>query len=43
MIAALAEQQLVEALRRGWGKRDSNTLFCLQEERAGVQLRTGKG
>lgn len=43
MIAALAEQQLEEALRRGWGKRDSNTLFCLQEERAGVQLRTGKG
>ncbi len=42
MIAALAEQQLEEALRRGWGKRDSNTLFCLQEERAGVQLRSGR-
>lgn len=43
MIAALAEQQLEEALRRGWGERDSNALFCLQEERAGVELRTGKG
>lgn len=43
MIAALAEQQLEEALRRGWGDRDSNTIFCLQEERAGVQLRTKKG
>jgi 3-hydroxyisobutyrate dehydrogenase len=42
MIAALAEQQLEEALRRGWGGRDSNSLFCLQEERAGVELRTGK-
>ncbi|HUG36934.1 MAG TPA: NAD-binding protein, partial [Candidatus Limnocylindrales bacterium] len=42
MIAALAEQQFEEALRRGWGDRDSNSLFCLQEERAGVQLRTKK-
>jgi 3-hydroxyisobutyrate dehydrogenase len=41
LIAALAEQQLEEALRRGWGDRDSNSLFCLQEERAGVTLRTG--
>ena len=40
LMAALAEQQLEEALRRGWGDRDSNTLFCLQEERAGVELRT---
>ncbi len=43
MIAALAEQQLEEGLRRGWGHRDSNSLFLLQEERAGVQLRTEKG
>jgi len=43
LIAALAEQQLEEGLRRGWGQRDSNTLFCLQEERAGVELRTKKG
>ena len=43
MIAALAEQQLEEALRRGWGQRDSNSLFLLQEERAGVQLRATMG
>lgn len=43
LIAALAEQQLEEALRRGWGDRDSNAIFCLQEERAGVQLRTARG
>lgn len=43
MIAAVAEQQLEEGLRRGWGHRDSNSIFLLQEERAGVQLRTGKG
>jgi 3-hydroxyisobutyrate dehydrogenase len=42
LIAALAEQQLEEALRRGWGQRDSMAFFCLQEERAGVQLRTGR-
>lgn len=42
LIAALAEQQLEEALRRGWGGRDSMAMFLLQEERAGVELRTGK-
>src|SRR6266540_1273277 len=42
MIAALAEQQLEEAMRRGWGEKDSMTFFRLQEERAGVELRTGK-
>jgi 3-hydroxyisobutyrate dehydrogenase len=43
LIAALAEQQLEEALRRGWGEKDSNIMFCLQEERAGVELRTKRG
>jgi hypothetical protein len=42
MIAAIAEQQLEEALRRGWGDQDSMTFFKLQEERAGVELRTKK-
>ncbi len=42
-IAALAEQQLEEAMRRGWGDKDSMAIFCLQEERAGVKLRTRKG
>src|SRR5256885_6555161 len=35
MIAAIAEQQLEEALRRGWGDKDSMTLFNLPEEAAG--------
>ena len=43
LIAALAEQQLEEAMRRGWGDKDSMAIFCLQEERAGVKLRTRKG
>jgi prephenate dehydrogenase len=43
MIAALAEQQMEEALRRGWGDRDSNAIFCLQQERAGVELRALPG
>jgi len=42
-IAALAEGELDEALRRGWGDRDSNIVVCLQEERAGVELRTRRG
>lgn len=42
LIAAIAEQQLEEALRRGWGDKDSMTFFRLQEERAGVELRTKK-
>jgi 3-hydroxyisobutyrate dehydrogenase len=43
LIAALAEQQLEEAVRRGWGAKDSMAIFCLQEERAGVTLRTRRG
>ncbi len=43
LIAALAEQQLEEALQRGWDDKDSMAIFCLQEERAGVQLRTERG
>lgn len=39
-IANLAEQALVEALVRGWGEKDSSATFLLQEERAGVQLRS---
>jgi hypothetical protein len=43
MLAALAEPQLDEALRCGWGDRDSNASFCLQQPRAGVELRTRSG
>jgi 3-hydroxyisobutyrate dehydrogenase len=39
-MAALAEQNLVEALVRGWGDKDSSAPFMLQEERAGVRVRS---
>lgn len=39
-LGALTEQLLVEAMARGWGDRDSGTTFLLQEERAGVQVRS---
>ncbi len=38
-LATLAEQELVEALNRGWGDDPSTKVRLLQEERAGVQLR----
>jgi 3-hydroxyisobutyrate dehydrogenase len=41
-IASLVEQDLVEAMARGWGERDSSTPFLLQEERAGVKVRRSK-
>ena len=39
-MAALTEQTLIEAMARGWGDKDYATPFLLQEERAGVQVRT---
>lgn len=39
-MAALAEQVMVEAIARGWGDKDSTAPFLLQEERAGVRVRT---
>jgi len=39
-MAALAEQELVEAIARGWGDKDYAAPFMLQEERAGVKVRT---
>ncbi|MBI4561388.1 MAG: NAD-binding protein [Candidatus Rokubacteria bacterium] len=41
-MAALAEQTLVEAMARGWGDKDFTAPFMLQEERAGVKVRTSK-
>jgi 3-hydroxyisobutyrate dehydrogenase len=38
-IANTVEQDLVEAMARGWGERDSSAPFALQEERAGVKVR----
>ena len=39
-MADLTEQSLIEAMARGWGDHDYATPFLLQEERAGVQVRT---
>ena len=38
-MAALCEQEYVEAMRRGWEGRDSSIVLTLQEERSGVQVR----
>jgi 3-hydroxyisobutyrate dehydrogenase len=38
-VAQVAMQEFEEALRRGWGERDSRTPMLLQEERAGVSPR----
>ena len=41
-MAALAEQTMIEAMARGWGDKDSSAPWVLQEERAGVQVRTSR-
>lgn len=38
-LANLAEQELVEAINRGWGDDPTNKVRLLQEDRASVQLR----
>jgi 3-hydroxyisobutyrate dehydrogenase len=38
-VANLVEQQLIEGLVRGWGAKDSSSVFMLQEGRAGVTVR----
>jgi 3-hydroxyisobutyrate dehydrogenase len=38
-VAQVAMKEFEEALRRGWGERDSRTPMLLQEERAGVSPR----
>jgi 3-hydroxyisobutyrate dehydrogenase-like beta-hydroxyacid dehydrogenase len=38
-LISLVEQLMVEAVARGWGERDSNASWELQEERAGVKVR----
>jgi 3-hydroxyisobutyrate dehydrogenase len=37
-MAELALRELAEALKRGWGERDSRVAMLLQQERAGVQI-----
>ena len=39
-VASLAEQIAIEALNRGWGDKDSSVTFLLQEEAAGVEVRS---
>ena len=41
-VTAVAEQIQVEALARGWGDKDSLAPWMLQEEAAGVQVRSTK-
>jgi 3-hydroxyisobutyrate dehydrogenase len=38
-LANLAEQELIEAMNRGWGNDPTTKVRLLQEERAGVELR----
>ena len=38
-VANLVEQIAIQGMNRGWGDRDSNVTFLLQEEEAGVQVR----
>jgi len=38
-LASLAEQELIEAMNRGWGDAPTGKVRLLQEERAGVQVR----
>jgi len=39
-IAALVEQIMVHAIGRGWSEQSTASLFRLQEEAAGIQVRT---
>jgi 3-hydroxyisobutyrate dehydrogenase len=39
-VASLVEQEYIEALARGWGAKDSSTIWALQEQRAGVEVRS---
>jgi 3-hydroxyisobutyrate dehydrogenase len=38
-IAALVEQTMVEAINRGWSEQSTASLFRLQEEAAGIEVR----
>jgi 3-hydroxyisobutyrate dehydrogenase len=37
-LVNMAQQEMREALNRGWGHRDSRSFLLLQQERAGVQI-----
>jgi len=38
-FAALCEQELIEAIGRGWADRDASIALTLQEERANIEIR----
>jgi len=42
-LAAVAEQNLIECLNRGWGGKDMTAAWALQEDRAHVQVRATSG
>jgi 3-hydroxyisobutyrate dehydrogenase len=42
-VANLVEQEMMAALVRGWAGQDSSSIFKLQEERAGVEVRKSDG
>ena len=42
-IASAVEQMMMQAMGRGWGEKDSVIAFRLQEELAGVEVRSGPG
>jgi len=42
-FAALCEQELIEAIGRGWADRDASIALTLQEERAAVEVRLPPG
>jgi 3-hydroxyisobutyrate dehydrogenase len=39
-IAALVEQMMIHAINRGWSNQSTASLFRLQEEAAGIQVRS---
>lgn len=41
-LAALCEQDLMQAMARGWGNKDASIVLTLQEERAHTQVRLPK-
>ena len=41
-VANIAEQLAIQCMNRGWGDRDSMVTILLQEEEAGVDLRSGE-
>jgi 3-hydroxyisobutyrate dehydrogenase len=42
-IAALVEQIMIQAISRGWSDQSTASLFRLQEEAAGIEVRKGLG